>query len=210
MQSETTPGDVLASLMRANKLGQSELANLVGTSQAQISRLAKNERPLSKEWAVRIAPHLGVSPIDLLFPEQSSTKKLPIIGRVGATTDGIVTQDPPKGSSFGEIIAPLGARGSEVALEVRGHSLGVYAPDGSLILYDHLRERPKDSMLGEVCVVELGDGRVLVKRLRRGSRRGSFDLEGLGGETMQDQPVSWAAVVLIVVHPKQANRLRIG
>src|SRR4051794_23762375 len=124
MQTERTSGELLASLMRANQLGQSELANLIGTSQAQISRLTKDERPLTKEWAVRLAPHLGVSPVDLLFPEQSSTKKLSIVGRVGATTDGIVSQDPPRGSSFGEILAPLGARGSEVALEVRGHSLG--------------------------------------------------------------------------------------
>ncbi|WP_231711130.1 LexA family transcriptional regulator [Xanthobacter dioxanivorans] len=52
-------------------MSQEALAKLVGTSQAQIDRLEKGQRKLTKEWAVRIAPHLGIDPSDLLFPDRA-------------------------------------------------------------------------------------------------------------------------------------------
>ena len=35
-------------------------------------------------------------------------------------------------------------------------------------------------------------------------------LDSLVGDTLEDQRVSWAAVVLVVVHPRQARRLRLA
>ena len=48
-------------------LSQAALAKLAGTSQAQIDRLEKGDRALSKEWAERLAPLVGVTPQQLLF-----------------------------------------------------------------------------------------------------------------------------------------------
>lgn len=109
---------------------------------------------------------------------------------------------------FGEILAPVGATGREVAVEVSGHSMGMYAPNGSLILYEQRFDPPQDHMLGHVCVVGLPDGRVLLKRLLRGSKSGLFDLESIVGEILRDEPVEWAAEVAMVVHPSYARRLR--
>jgi hypothetical protein len=88
--------------------------------------------------------------------------------------------------------------------------MGMYAPDGSLILYESRFDPPHEDMLGEVCVVGLLDGRMLVKRLLRGSRRGLFDLESIVGNTMKDQVVTWAAVVTQVIHPRHARHLRMA
>lgn len=200
----------LRELREVAGLNQTELARMAGTSQPQINRLESGERELTPTWAKRLAPYLGVSPVDIIFPEMSKKPMtLNIVGRVGASTDGQVIQDTDQGP-FGEIQAPIGARGTEAVVEVSGHSMGIYAPDGSLILYDNRQDPPNENMLGEVCVVGLPDGRALVKRLMRGSRRGLFDLESVVGETMHDQLVNWAAVVLVVVHPKQAKRLRVA
>lgn len=200
----------LKELREVAGLSQLELAKMAGTSQPQIKRLESGERELTAPWAKRLAPYLGVSPVDLIFPEMSKRPlTLNIVGRVGASTDGEVIQETDHGP-FGEIQAPLGARGTEAVVEVSGHSMGIYAPDGSLILYEKRHDPPQDNMLGEVCVVGLRDGRVLVKRLLRGSRRGLFDLESVVGDTLRDQVVEWAAVVLVVVHPKQAKRLRVS
>jgi DNA-binding XRE family transcriptional regulator len=200
----------LRELRDRNGLTQKDLARLAGTTQPQINRLETGERPLTPQWAKRLAPHLGTTPVEIIFPEMSKKPlTLPIVGRVGASTDGEVLQESDHGP-FGEITAPLGAKGTEAVVEVGGHSMGIYAPDGSLILYDNRHDPPQENMLGEVCVVGLPDGRVLVKRLLRGSRRGLFDLESVVGETMRDQIVDWAAVVLVVVHPKQAKRLRVS
>ena len=200
----------LKQLRAKEGLTQVELARMAGTSQPQIKRLESGERPISAEWARRLAPHLGVTPSQLIFPETAGKPMtLNILGRVGASTDGVVIHESDHGP-FGVIQAPIGAKGTEAVVEVDGHSMGIYAPDGSLILYENREDPPQESMLGEVCVVGLPDGRVLVKRLLRGSRKGLFDLESVVGDTLRDQKVNWAAVVLVVVHPKQAKRLRVA
>lgn len=199
----------LKALRERAGLTQDELAKLAGTSQPQVNRLETAERELTVPWAKRFAPHLGVTPAEIIFPEGRKPFTLNIVGRVGASTDGRVVHESDQGP-FGEIQAPIGARGTEAVVEVDGHSMGIYAPDGSLILYEKREDPPQDNMLGEICVVGLPDGRVLVKRLLRGSRRGLFDLESIVGDTIRDQVVSWAAVVLVVVHPKQAKRLRVA
>ncbi|MDA4844102.1 LexA family transcriptional regulator [Hoeflea poritis] len=52
-------------------LTQAQLAERVATSQPQIRRLEAGERQLTKEWAERIAPHLGLSPSELMFGSAS-------------------------------------------------------------------------------------------------------------------------------------------
>ena len=47
-------------------MGQQELADLVGSTQATISRLEKNKQDLTLEWMLRLAPALGCNPVDLL------------------------------------------------------------------------------------------------------------------------------------------------
>lgn len=49
------------------KMSQAGLADAVGTSQPQIKRLEGGDRKLTKEWAERLSPHLGVAPEALLF-----------------------------------------------------------------------------------------------------------------------------------------------
>ncbi|MEJ0071160.1 MAG: helix-turn-helix transcriptional regulator [Pseudomonadota bacterium] len=46
-------------------LTQQQLAELAGTSQPQIDRLETGKRRLTIDWVVRLAPFLGVTPIDL-------------------------------------------------------------------------------------------------------------------------------------------------
>lgn len=60
------------------KLSQSDLAEAVGTSQPQIKRLEAGERKLTKEWAERISPHLGVAPEALLFGRPNSDESIKV------------------------------------------------------------------------------------------------------------------------------------
>lgn len=180
----------------------------MGVSRGQFIKLERGERRLTQQYIQQAAKAFHVPQAHILDSAEGPTT-IPVVGRVGASTDGVIVQDVGQGP-FGEIDLPAGATGSEVAVEVQGHSMGIYAPNGSLIIYDDRRDPPSEDMLGEVCVVGLPDGRVLLKRLLRGSRRGLFDLESLIGETMRDQRVEWAAVVALVVHPRRAKLLRVG
>lgn len=199
-------GNRLKDLRTAQRMTQDEAAAAMGVSRGQYIKLERGERRLTGPYIEQAARGFGVQLSEVLEAGEDVT--LPIVGRVGASTDGAVIQATDQGP-FGEIQAPIGSRGAEVAVEVAGHSMGLYAPDGSMILYDDRRDPPHEDMLGQVCVVGLPDGRTLVKRLLRGSRRGLFDLESLVGDTMKDQRVEWAAMVLVVIHPAQARRLRL-
>ncbi|OPB31543.1 helix-turn-helix domain-containing protein [Bartonella sp. AR 15-3] len=53
-------------------LSSKKLAELAGTSQPQIFRLENGHRKLTKEWAMRLAPHLAVTPKQLMFSEQQT------------------------------------------------------------------------------------------------------------------------------------------
>lgn len=184
---------------------QDSAAAAMGMSLGGYRKLEYGERRLKLEQIRAAASAFGVQSSDIVDPK---TTTLNIMGRVGASTDGEIIQETDHGP-FAQIEAPIGASGDEAVVEVSGHSMGIYAPDGSLILYDSRHTPPHEDMLGEVCVVGLPDGRALVKRLLRGSRRGLFDLESLVGDTLRDQRVEWAAVVQIVVHPRHARRLRL-
>ena len=132
----------------------------------------------------------------------------PIIGRVGADPGGEVLlaggQAPPE-------FAPLPPGGTEraVALRVTGHSMRGLADDGALIYFEDQRTPPSPDMLGQVVVVELDTGEVLVKRLLRGGAPGRFDLESVAGPTRRDARLRWAAHISAIVPPWQARRILI-
>jgi|GEM_PF-449502 len=60
---------MIRTLREAKGMTQAQLAELAATSQPQIRRLEAGERQLSKEWAQRLAPHLGVAASHLMFGE---------------------------------------------------------------------------------------------------------------------------------------------
>lgn len=69
-------------------LTQQQLADAAGTSQPQIRRLENSDRKLTKEWAERLAPALGVKPQELLFaPDRDNEVKVVPI-------DAVIADDP--------------------------------------------------------------------------------------------------------------------
>lgn len=162
-----TMGNKLKSLRLSSSLTQEQIADAMGVSKSQYIKLERGERRLTVDYARRAARAFGVRASDVT---DENVEHLPVVGRIGASTSGEIIHDTGQGP-YGEIIVPVGAFGTEVAVEVEGHSMGIYAPDGSIIVYDDRRDPPTDDMLGEVCVVGLPDGRVLLKRLLRGRVR---------------------------------------
>lgn len=64
--SQKPPTNCIRELREARGMTLEELATLVGTTEAQLSRLETGERQLTEVWMRRIAPRLGVEPADLL------------------------------------------------------------------------------------------------------------------------------------------------
>jgi transcriptional regulator with XRE-family HTH domain len=172
-------------------LSQARLAQLVRTSQPQIQRLETGKRKLTKEWAVRLAPHLGVSAERLLFG--NGPAEVDLIGYVGAGGEAYFgnSQGP-----FGRVPAPDAATDRTVAVEIRGQSLGPFF-DRWLVFYDDVRRPPTDDLAGRLCVVGFGD-RVLIKKLVRSDKRGCWDLHSHFGSSIDGEQVDWAAPVRLL------------
>lgn len=212
---------------RAARLRQARLAAGFETAAAAAeahgwnrNTYASNENgnaPYSWRRAREYGAALGVRPewlYDAQVPATGAASgagpapQAPVIGRVGADPGGEVLlaggQAPPE-------FAPLPPGGTEraVALRVSGHSMRGLADDGALIYFEDQRTPPSPDMLGQVVVVELDTGEVLVKRLLRGAAPGRFDLESVAGPTRRDARLRWAAHITAIVPPWQARRILI-
>lgn len=130
----------------------------------------------------------------------------PVIGRVGADTEGRVLF--ASGQEAGDLV-PLPPGGTEkaVALRIVGHSMRGVADDGGLIYFEDQRTPPTPDMFGHVVVVETVEGEVLVKRLLRGSRGGRYDLESVVGPIRENAKIRWAAHITAIIPPHQARRI---
>jgi transcriptional regulator with XRE-family HTH domain len=172
-------------------LSQARLADLSGTSQPQIKRLEDGERKLTRQWAERLAPHLGVAPEQLVFGEKQPAT-VPLVGYVGAGSLATVFSDGQ--GPFDEVPAPDGATENTVSVEIRGESLGSLF-DRWLIFYDEVRDPPRSAWIGKLCVIGCADGRVLVKKLARGQLPGHYTLISNVEPPIYDVLVDWAAPV---------------
>jgi phage repressor protein C with HTH and peptisase S24 domain len=78
------------------------------------------------------------------------------------------------------------------AVVIRGSSMLPVFEDGDLVGY-HREGRPPDQVVGRTCVLRLADGRVFIKKLRRGSQTGLFTLTSPSADDIEDVAVEWAA-----------------
>lgn len=189
----------------------------VGTNTKQVSARANvpyttlasfvqgDTQSLKGENEDLIAQAFGTTVADM-FTEGSSSAFVPIIGRVGADNEGSVLLTT--GQITGDIApAPPGGTADSVALEVTGHSMRALADDGALLYFERQHTPPTPDMLGYPCIVETEDGRVLLKRLLKGSAPGLYDLESLNGPTLEDIRLRWAAEITAIIPAKAARRL---
>ncbi|MGV8841349.1 MAG: S24 family peptidase [Bauldia sp.] len=168
-------------------------------------------RAFDLDAATRYSRIFKVEPLWLLHGvgRAVSRKGVPIVGLAGAGPAGTVAFAENDGE-LGEAPLAPNATHRTVAVEVRGDSMHGTAEDGWLIYYDDRRDPPDESLLAQLCVVGLADGRVLVKWLRSGRSRGLFDLESNSAPPLRDAAVEWAARVTAIVPrpppPRQRRR----
>ncbi|WP_422383247.1 helix-turn-helix domain-containing protein [Roseibium album] len=92
-------------------LTQTQLAELVGTHQPQITRWETNNRDLPKDWAEKLAPHLGATAADLLFTGEPDA------------SEPIEVSDLARGHSEGRISnMEIFQEAYEEAQEIRAHA----------------------------------------------------------------------------------------
>lgn len=184
---------VMANNLRALRDGrgwsQEEAAAALGTTRNQYAKLEGGSRRLSDKWIKRAAEAFGADPGDVV------TERLPTVPVAGYVGAGSQTHFYAEGQGpLDEAAAPDDATPDTVAVEVRGDSLGPFFA-GWTIYFDDRREPVTDDLVGQLCIVGLADGRVLIKKLLHGREPGRFDLHGQFGEPVLGAEVAWAARV---------------
>jgi transcriptional regulator with XRE-family HTH domain len=159
-----------------------------------------------KAKAEKYARRFGVSLEWLLTGKQiraagrsDEAHDVPLVGFVGPAAQVHFFEKGRSGSRL--VRGPVDSSEETVALEVRGDGLGALF-DRWLLFYDATERPIKIENLGKPCVVQLPDGSVLVRKVRRSKSRGLYHLlSQTTDDTMLDVAIDWAAPVKHLVSP---------
>lgn len=142
------------------------------------------------------AKFFGVS-IDWLLTgsgEGRRRHKVPVIGYIGAGAEVHTIDDHPKGQGLDLVDPPQGISDC-VAARIKGDSMHPLR-DGWLIFWAKHQDGIPDDCLGELCVVQVKDGPLLVKDVRRGTKKGLYRLESWNAPPREDVAVEWASRII--------------
>jgi len=167
-------------------LTHEQAAAAMGVSKSQYVKLERGERRLTNDYIAQAARAFAVSHSEV------TEASVPIMGYVGAGASAHYYGDSH--GHFDEVPMPPGGTKDTVALEVRGDSLGSFFNQW-LVYYDDIRNPVTLDLLGRLVVCETVDGRILVKKLMRGSRPGHFHLLSQTESPIEDVELVWAARV---------------
>ena len=118
--------------------------------------------------------------------------KVRVVGYVGAGAEAhfyAVAQ-----GDLDEVDPPAGSTEDTVAVEIRGDSLGPFF-NRWLVFYDDVRRPVTPDLIGELCIVGLQDGRILIKQVQRSRTEGLFNLLSSTEKPILDVAIEWAAKV---------------
>lgn len=181
-------GNNLKKLREKKGWTQEDAAGQFGLSTGGYIKIENGERDLKGKRIQQAADIYGVTIRDIVDLPQTCQ----LVGFVGAgaAANYYSIADSP----FEEVPMPENGTPETVAVEIRGESLGALF-DRWLVYYDDVRYPPTPDMMRKLCVVGLVDGRVLIKKLLRGSEPGLFHLLSATEGIIEDVEIEWAAKV---------------
>jgi hypothetical protein len=201
----TTRGDRLRTArekrFKSARIAAKALGIAISTYGAHERAEAPGGRDYGPNEAVRYGRFFGVTPEWLLTgrkpfpsdePEEPPARKVRVVGYVGAGSEAhlyAVAQ-----GDLDEVDPPHGSTEDTVAVEIRGDSLGSFF-NRWLVFYDDVRRPVTPDLIGELCVVGLEDGRILVKQVQRSRSAGLFNLFSSTEKPILDVAIEWAAKV---------------
>jgi len=185
-----------------------QLADSTGLSVSYISRLESGDRNLSVKNLNLISSALGVLPQDLLLTKDSSkrTNVVAVMGRIGAGAEILpeLEQLPPEG--LFEIETPFPIPADAIAFEVEGESMWPRYDPGDIIICWRQGVNIEE-VLGWEAAVKIDTGQRYLKRILRGSSKGTFDLESHNAPPIRGVRIEWIAAVQSVIRSGQWRKL---
>ena len=202
----TTRGERLRTAREKRFKSARSAAKALGIAISTYGAHERAEAPGGRDYgpneAQRYGRFFGVTPEWLLtgrkpFPSDEPEEPMPgpkvrVVGYVGAGSEAHIYAVAQ--GDLDEVDPPRGSTEDTVAVEIRGESLGAFF-NRWLVLYDVVRRPVTPVLIGELCVVGLEDGRVLIKQVQRSRTEGLFNLISSVDKPILDVAVEWAAKV---------------
>lgn len=171
-----------AEAIEVSGLTQDQIAKELGLNrQPAISEILKGKRQLKANEMVILSRLSGM-------PMPDRQTKIPVLGYVGAGAEVYPIDD---GDPLYEVTISSALPKDTVGAIVRGDSMFPIFEDGDLVAYSGVEMLPEDA-LGKTCMVELMDGRVLIKTVRRGAAPGLYTLTSTNAPDIEDVEIAWA------------------
>jgi len=158
---------------------------------------------LRRGAAIRYAKFYGVS-LDWLLTGSGDGKRkryVPVVGYVGAGAEMHPFDDHPQGQGLEQVEPPPGETDC-LALRIRGDSMHPFQ-EGWLVFYRRDFDGVPENCVGQLCIVQVKEGPVLVKVLRKGAKKKSWRLESWNAPPREDVKLDWASKV-IDIRPSEA------
>lgn len=204
---------MLDEIEAATGWNQAQLADHLKVSQPTISRWRKgadvrgqsrdNLRLLHQQVT---QPTLGSEDVAALAFQHASPRSVPVVGYIGAGAEVHPIDDHEKGAGLFQVDVPFPTQPGTVCAIVRGESMLPMFEDGDLVGYVQRSDDPA-TLIGKRCVVKLRDGRMFIKRLKRGSREGVFTLVSANANDIEDVELEWAARFSFSLPAEEWHRL---
>ena len=202
----TTRGERLRTAREKRFKSARSAAKALGIAISTYGAHERAEAPGGRDYgpneALRYGRFFGVTPEWLLtgrkpFPSDDPEEpppgpKVRVVGYVGAGSEAHIYAVAQ--GDLDEVDPPRGSTEDTVAVEIRGESLGAFF-NRWLVFYDDVRRPVTPDLIGELCVVGLEDGRVLIKQVQRSRTEGLFNLISSIEKPILDVAVEWAAKV---------------
>lgn len=191
-------GERIRRARKSLNLTQQEFAERLQVTQPTVHRWEKGFYDPDEGALQRLSEMTDLPPAYFRYGEQAlgpEPRAVNVVGYVGAGAQINPVDDHAQGAGLESIEAPPGETLSTVAVIVRGDSMYPVYQDGDVIFYARDGADDEAAYLGRECVVKLTNGPMLLKRVMRGSERGSFLLLSYNASPLDNVRLEWASPV---------------
>jgi len=139
------------------------------------------------------------SAYDYLNPTLSVTKKklVPVCAYIGAGGEVFPIDDYAKGQGMEEVEWFGKEEASElVAVKVKGDSMRPFIEDGWILFYRRQIYGMNPDCMNKLCVMKIKNDKVIVKKLRKGYKKGAYNLESFNADLIEDVELEWCAKII--------------
>lgn len=202
--------------LHASGRSQRDLAKTLDKDPSSVSLLLRGKRQMKMQEATKLAQfldqplhevlrHAGVmAPADARAAargehadvmEMVNTHDVPLVGYVDGEGEVHIDREPTETDKVPRVPTPPGLERKAVAVQVRAAMSRNEMFDG-WVLYFAPRDHVDPEAIGRLSIVRLkNDGPTLMRVLRRGYQKGTFNLISAGDPTIENVTPAWATPV---------------